>query len=215
MAKKIHVDLGEVSRVVILLSPTVVYLLLAGGVQEINAFRLGAKFKGISDSAIVQVAAAADLLVSEKEANKPRFTNEAIGRECRSYFVIRVGDFPRSSFSIDDQNRAVTAASAVRRSLLCGHFQGLVVIDERDRPLGRVKSSALQELISVRTDIVNSILVPGKAPLFDNAFTEVITTQFGRALTDSAFQAEKRLWRACCYSTQHLRSECIRAAWIG
>lgn len=60
VAKKIHVDLGEVSRVVILLSPTVVYLLLAGGFRRLTLFVLELNSKA---SAIVLSCRSPPLLI--------------------------------------------------------------------------------------------------------------------------------------------------------
>lgn len=56
-----------------------------------------------------------------------------------------------------------------------------------------VKASALSELIAIRLEIVNSTLANGVSVIAAKPFEEVITTQFGRTLTNPAFQAKSSL----------------------
>lgn len=191
--KKLEISFKDTPLVVILLLPPLIYLLTAGSIENFSAFGIDAKFKRIQSETIESTSQSADLMMTSDEANSPNFVSETLTRECRPYFVIKVGSFPSSDFSNDDRDKVLQAARSVRRSLLCGSLRGLVVVDQDFRPLGMVKASALSELIAIRLEIVNSTLANGVSVIAAKPFEEVITTQFGRTLTNPAFQAKSSL----------------------
>jgi hypothetical protein len=191
--KKLGISLKDTPLVVILLLPALLYLLTAGSIENFSVFGIDAKFKRIQSQTIEATSLSADLMMTSEETNSPNFVSETLKRECRPYFVIKVGSFPSRDYSNDDRDKVLQAARSVRRSLLCGSLRGLVVVDQDFRPLGMVKASALSELIAIRLEIVNSMLANGLSVVASKPFEEVITTQFGRTLTDPAFQAKSSL----------------------
>lgn len=191
--KKLGISFKDTPLVVILFLPALLYLLATGSIENLNAFGIDAKFKRLQSQTIESTSLSADLMMTSEETNSPNFISEALTRECRPYYVIKVGSFPSRDYSVDDRDKLLQAARSVRRSLLCGSLRGLVVVDQDFRPLGLVKASALSELIAIRLEIANSTLVNGTSVVSAQPFEDVITTQFGRTLTDPAFQAQSSL----------------------
>jgi hypothetical protein len=192
-ASYIKVDFGEISKTSIILLPLLAYLIATGKVGEFEGFGLKAKFAVIASSKIVEPARLADLVISSDESNNPNFLVDMINRPCRPYYVIRDKFLPELP-SEEEKQIIKHIAQQIRRSLLCGAFKALVVVDDRLHPIGIIEADALQEILRVKLTARNILLVsPGISVISSDPFSEIIATELGLALTNPRFQAESDL----------------------
>ncbi|MEX0956320.1 MAG: hypothetical protein WDZ83_14045 [Rhizobiaceae bacterium] len=185
-----RIEIGEASKVSLLLAPLIAFLLLSGAITELEGLGWKAKFSAIAQNRIVSAAEAADLLIVDEAASNPNFLKDMFTRPCRPYYVVQEGILP-PELSDDDKRLVQHIALQIRRSMLCGAFVALVVVDDRFQPIGLLEASSLQEILRIKLTARNFKHVASTGLVVtSDPFSEIIASELGLALTNPRFQAK-------------------------
>ena len=121
---------------------------MRGSLSELSGFGISAKTRETTTAPVSTLSVnAKKLKIQHLTADKPDFNLAALFEACSDYFVVRPSQLPS-----DDEKLARYLANvtyAVRSSIACGRFSGLVVLDETDRYIGSYGRSFFAESTSV------------------------------------------------------------------
>lgn len=133
--------LSDTSILSILFVPTLL-VWAEGRISEINAFGVSAKFNQIAEKKIEALVSGQDIdvYVTKAEALKRiDATQQSLSRGaffegCHDFIFVRSSQIPSTEDSLS--RYAVAFAETVVSSTACGHFTGVVVVDEENRYIG-------------------------------------------------------------------------------
>lgn len=190
-AKRLRLDLGEASKTAIILLPLLVYLIVANKLTEFEGYGLKAKFREVSSERIIDTARAADLAISSAEANEPDFTKDAFWQLCRPYYVIsqrtaiKADEPPSKPNPALDQRATINIAKSIRASLICGKFQGLVVVDSAKKPVGLFARDQFLELLRLPIEVYGTgeKCSPTDQAFCEKLFKDISATELGPILS--------------------------------
>ena len=174
LAKRYDTQLGDISKTALLLLPLLSYLIISGKLAELEVGGLKAKFKEVTSEKIIDTARAADLAVSSIESNEPNFFLDAFFQQCRPYYVISEGSAKKGNAPV--ASAIMSVARSVRASIVCGQFQGVVVVDSAKKPVGFFSRHHFAELPRIRLETYGDKLEPVGEERLSN---EVMSTELG------------------------------------
>lgn len=183
ISQKAKLGFGDVSKAAIILLPLVLYLVLTGKVSEFEALGWKAKFREAVTENVVKTARASDLMISNPDANKPNFYMEAFWQTCRPYYVLTDKTAKTATGDLD-QDAAINIAIAIRSSIVCGHFTGLVVVDNDGKPVGLFLSEHFLEIL--RIPLVTYNAQPVSAA---EAYRQIAASELGVVLSNPIIRA--------------------------
>ncbi|MEC5289816.1 hypothetical protein VSX64_03975 [Aurantimonas sp. C2-6-R+9] len=163
-AKRLDLGFGDVSKAALVLAPLLLYLFMTGRISEFEGLGWKAKFRALASESVISAAKAADLVLSEEDANRPNYFNEAFLMRCRGYYILRDKDAYTENGEIDE-NAVIQIATAIRTSIVCGQFRALVVVDSDFKPVGLFPWQHFIEIIRINLESVSKLTAAGsKAP---------------------------------------------------
>lgn len=197
-AKRFRLDLGEVSKTTIILLPVLIYLIVSNKLTEFEGYGLKAKFREVSSERIIDTARAADLAISSAEANEPDFSKDAFWQMCRPYYVIsqrsavRADEPPSKPNPALDQRATINVAKSIRASLVCGKFQGLVIVDNAKKPVGFFAKDQFLELLALPIEVYGTgrKCSPADQEFCEKLFKDISATELGPILTHPEQRAQ-------------------------
>jgi hypothetical protein len=185
ISKRLTLDLGEASKTAIILLPLLIFLIVANKLTEFEGYGLKAKFREISTEKTIDAARAADLAISNPEANKPNFYQEAFWLACRPYYVLTDNTAKREDDKDKlNQQATIEIAIAIRSALVCGRFVGLVVVDDSGRPVGLFRPEQFLEILRIPL-VTYGRSIAKAVDLFD----QINATELGVVLTNPVIRA--------------------------
>ena len=158
--------------------PALLYWVSDKSPSELTWFGFHAKFEAtVIEPVDTYSVSIGDLLISSLSSNDPDFRLAAYFEECSEYFVIRPHLTPEyaSSGFVD---YIVNSAYAIRSSLACGRFRGVVVVDPQNRYIGSYDGPFFAESLSIWA-VPDGTTAIDKKVLANRILT---TTAFGAAL---------------------------------
>lgn len=161
----------------LLLFPMLIYGVISGRIAELSGFGMSAKVGQTARSSISTLNVSADKIkIRHLTSDKPDFNLAAAFEACTDYFVVRPSQIPSEKEKSDMYIANVT--QAVRSSIACGRFSGLVVLDDKDRYIGSYDRQFFAE--STALWAVQSSEMPMSASDLSNRITTM--TVFGGSL---------------------------------
>ena len=129
--------------------PALLYWVSDKSPSELTWLGFHAKFEAaVIEPVDTYSVSVSDLLISSLSSNDPDFRLAAYFEECSEYFVIR----PHLTPNYDSSGfveYVVNSTYAIRSSLACGRFTGVVVLDRQDKYIGSYDGSFFAESLSI------------------------------------------------------------------
>jgi CBS domain-containing protein len=186
VAKRLNIELGEASKTAVVLLPLLLFLVLSDKVTEFEGLGWKAKFRDAVKERVVDTARASDLMISSPEANKPNFYQEAYWLACRPYYVLTntTAKLPNDTDKLNQQ-AVIDIAVAIRSSILCGRFVGVIVVDDGGKPVGLFRPDLFLEILRIPL-----VTWGPSATKATNVFEQIAGTELGVVLKDPVIRAE-------------------------
>jgi hypothetical protein len=140
--------LAEASALVLVLAPLILYGIANGAIAEFSGFGVTTKFNKAADIKVTELAGA--LAIKSRLADTD-FARAAEFQQCNNYFIVR-DDLGNRSADPTFLNYAGKVASAIKSSLLCGSFYGVVVVDRYDHFLGLFEAERFLSILAYPLD---------------------------------------------------------------
>jgi len=140
--------LSEASALALIVGPIVLYAAASGAIAEFSGFGVTAKF---NKAANVQINDLAGSLVTKSNIDPTNFEIAATLQLCATYFIIR-DDIGQQADDPKFLHLAKQLAAAIKSSMLCGNFYGVVVVNKTNHFLGLFPRSRLEGLMSYAFD---------------------------------------------------------------
>lgn len=151
LAGRLLANTGTTTNTALVILPFAAYLLMSGVVTDFQGFGIAARFDALSKKPVGDLVKASDLTtlaVTDKLANDPNFLRDAFFQACRPYYILKEDLLP-SFDSPDFETQALSAAMAVRASMLCGSFRAIIVLDRRNKVIGFFEPELFSEILRI------------------------------------------------------------------
>jgi len=178
LAKHHDIQFGEVSKTALILLPLLAFLVLSGKLTELELSGLKARFKEITSEKIIDTARAADFAISSSESNDPNFFRDAVFQQCRAYYVISDNSAKKDGAVVP--NAAINIAKSIRASIICGKFQGLVVVDSAKKPIGLFSRHQFIEILRLPLEVYSAAVPPD----WEKLFKDIMASELGVVLAN-------------------------------
>jgi CBS domain-containing protein len=190
VAKHYDLQLGEISRTVLILLPVLFYLILSGKLAELEVTGLKAKFRDIASEKVIDTARATELAISALEANEPNFFLDVMFQQCRPYYVISAKTARKDGKL--EREAVLNIAGSIRAAMVCGKFKGLVVVTETKTPIGMFARDQFLELARIPLVLYGAGKIVDSNKVYDDVMSSelgvVISSPEERAKSDEAYK---------------------------
>lgn len=171
----IIVDANNLAAGMVFVAPILLYGIISGKVSEFSGFGISTKTTAAAMSPVIELSTKIDSIkiLSPKEDD---FQRAALLDACENYFIVRPSLIPSEERAVEYY--ISNATYAIRSSVACGEFLGLIVLDEKDRYLGSFGKSFFYETLA-------SWAIPkSSSPISAKEFSERVLsmTIFGASL---------------------------------
>jgi hypothetical protein len=178
-------EFGDLPKTAIILAPLILYLLVTGKVSEFEGLGWKAKFREVVTENVVDTARASDLMISNPEANKPNFFREAFWLSCRPYYVL-TDRTAKSAKDELDQEAVINVATAIRSSIICGRFEGVVIVGDDEKPVGFFQLAQFLEILRIPLVTYNN----ANPPSAESVYNQIMSSELGVVLSNPVIRAK-------------------------
>ena len=149
IAKRLSIELGA-SGWTLFFAPVLIYLVFGGFLSEFKAPGFEAKFREFTNQPVpVGLLEATELVgLDAPETDIQATTLFAVGQ---SVIAINASEWDKFS-ETQKEDQSVATAVAIYQSILAGGFEGLIVLDGDNNPIGFIETSYFYELLRIPLD---------------------------------------------------------------
>lgn len=155
LAKKLDLDLGDAAKSVLLVFPTVIFLLGSGRIAQFELLGVKATIAQIAKQP-VESAQAHTIAIEQTAATSPDFDFDAMWLACRPYYVM--SEATAYSDGKLDPRKIYRIARAIYFSITCGQFKALVVLGKDNKPVGYFERDMFLGLLRLRLVVYDAAL---------------------------------------------------------
>ena len=184
----LKLELGDVSKGVILLLPVFFHLLAAGKLTEFEGLGFKAKLNEVKRESVVKAARAADLMIRSARTGVPNYVTEARfqGGVCRQYILIADDTGKGNDGTLDDE-KLIAVAVGIQASSLCGKLLAVVVVDAENKPIGYFTPEFFAPIVRLPLVAYNAPALP-----FEEAASKLRSSELGVILSNPLVRAKSK-----------------------
>lgn len=169
---------SEIGMLGLIVLPFLMFGFLSGKISEFSGFGITAKVEKTKKLPVTSLNIPADSIkISNVTSNDTDYYRKAFFEMCSEYLIINSDEIPSSGSESDYYVASVSYA--IRSSIACGKFAGLIILDGSNRYIGSFESQFFIESTSIWAVPNSSKTITAK----DLAYRINTSTIFGASLT--------------------------------